>query len=60
MISFDLAAVARMIRFAEDEFNAVFFGFSFEQLRDKLFCVIEIDFPRNPTFSECPLESIDR
>jgi len=59
VISFYLAAAARMIRFAEDEFDTVLFCFSFKQLRDELFPIIEIDFPRDPAFSECPLESID-
>ena len=60
MISFDLAAAARVIRFTEDEFNTVFFGFSFEQRRDKLFPIIEINLSGHPTFSESPLESVDR
>ena len=60
MISFDPAAAAGMIPFAEDEFIAMLFGFSFEQLRDKLFRVIEINFPGNPDFLESPPESIDR
>ena len=59
MISFDLAAAARVIRFSEDEFDAMLFGFIFEQLRDKLFPIIEINLARNPAFSESPLESID-
>lgn len=59
MISFNLAAAARVIRFSKDEFDAVFFGFSFEQLRDELFPIIEINLSWDPTFSESPLESID-
>ncbi len=59
VISFNLAAAARVIRFAEDEFDAVLFCFIFEQLRDELFPIIEIDLPGNPAFSESPLESID-
>jgi hypothetical protein len=59
VISFNLAAAARVIRFSKDEFDAVFFGFSFEQLRDELFPIIEINLSWDPTFSESPLESVD-
>ena len=60
MISFDLTAAARVIRFSEDEFDAVPFSFSFEQLRHELFPIIEINLSWDPTFSECPSESIGR
>lgn len=59
VISFDLAAAARVIRSAEDEFDTVLLSLRFEQLRDELFPVIEIDLSWDPAFSECPLESID-
>ncbi len=59
VISFNLTAAARVIRFAKDKFDAVLFCFLFEQPRDKLFPIIEIDLPGNPAFSESPLESFD-
>ena len=59
VISFNFAAAARVIRFSKDEFDAVFFSFSFKQLRDKLFRVVEINLSWDPAFSESPLKSID-
>ena len=60
VISFNLTAAARMIRSAEDEFDTVLLDFCFEQLRDELFPVIKVDLSRNPAFSECPLQGINR
>jgi len=54
VISFDPAAAAGMIRFAEDESDAMLFGFSFEHLRDELFPIVDIDLPGNLAFFREP------
>jgi hypothetical protein len=59
MISFDLAATSRIVRPAEDQFDTVFLCFSFEDFGDKLFSIIEINFTRDSSGTECPAESID-
>jgi hypothetical protein len=43
MISFDLASISRIVLPAEDQFDTVFRCFSFEDLGDELFSIIEIN-----------------
>lgn len=60
VISFNLATATRVVRPAEDQLDAVFFGFCFEQFRNELFPVIEINLAWNPAGTKSPLEGIDR
>ena len=59
MIAFDLAATSRIVRTTEDKFNSIFLCFSFEDLDDELFSIIEINFTRNSSVAKCPTKSID-
>ena len=59
MVSFDLTAAARVIGPAEDQFDAVFMSFCFEQFLDELFPIIDIDLSGYPTGTKCPLQGID-
>lgn len=60
MIPFNFSAAARVVRFAEYQFDAVYFRFRFEFFRDELLSIIEIDLSGDSSFSECPLQGIDR
>ena len=59
MIAFDLTATFRVVRSAEDQLDPIFMCFSFEDFGDKLFSIIEIDFTRDSSDSECPAKSVD-
>jgi len=58
VIPFDLTAATRVIWPAEDQFNTVFLRFRFERFSDKLFPIIDIDLPGNPSDAECPLYGV--
>jgi hypothetical protein len=51
----NLTSSAWVIGSAEDQFDTVFLRFCFEQFRDELFTIIEINFTRDSSDSECPL-----
>ena len=59
VIPFDLTAATRVIWPAEDQFNTVFLSFRFERFSDKLFPIIDVDLPGNPSGAECPLYGVD-
>jgi len=60
MIAFDLTATFRVARSTEYQFYSVFLCFSFEDLGDKLFSIIKIDFTWDPSRAECPTKSVNR
>jgi hypothetical protein len=60
VIALDLATTAWIIRPTEDQFDSLFLRFSFEDLGDELFTIIEVNFTRDSSGAECPAESIDR
>jgi len=59
VISFDLVSTSRVVRPAEDQFDTVFLCFSFEDFGDKLFPIIEVNFTRDSSGAECPLQGVD-
>jgi len=59
VVSFDLTPATGMIGPAEDQFDTVFLSFSFEQFRDELFTIIDVDLSGDSAGTECPLQGID-
>jgi hypothetical protein len=59
-ISFNFPAAARVIRPAKDEFDTMDLCFSFECFWTNCFPIIEVNFTRDSSGTECPLESVDR
>ena len=59
MIPFDLTATTWVVWPAEDQFDTVFLHFSFEALGDELFSIIDVNFTRDSSGAECPLQGVD-
>ena len=60
VIPLDLPTATRVVRPVEDQFDAVFLCFSFEDFRDELFSIIEVNLTRDSSGSERPAKSVDR
>ena len=60
MIAFDFATATLIVWPTEDQFDTLFLCFSFEDFRDKLFSIIEVNFTLDSSGAKRPAKSIDR